>query len=149
MANDLAEKMWNTGVRVETMWWIGGLCDTPTSDFKDFVEDDLADEKHLLEAFPWLSELLDEEADAETIVGEFGFRRIDGFLVQLAHPIPRDFIESGGYSFSWGYYQTRWFYCKSLDEIVERAEKFAESVIEAGRTEWTRRKQEAARPVAT
>lgn len=131
---DPAQRMFDASVRVEKMFWVAGVCAQAPDDFEEFVEEDLADEADIIAEFPWLAAMLEDGAKAEDILCEFAFRKLDGLFVQLATPIPRDFIEDGkGYSFSWGYYRTKWFFCRSLDEIVGKAIPWQESVVAKAR----------------
>lgn len=117
---ELGRKMFDLTVRVEHMFWIGGMCDA-TSDFTDFVEDDLHECREILERFPWLKGAV----DSEDVLADFGFHGVDGFIVQLATPVPSNFTPDGkSYSFSWGSYYLKHFFCESLEEIVEVAEKW-------------------------
>lgn len=124
-----AERMSDAIVRVERMFWIPGLGEPASNDFDEFVEDDLVDAKSLLAALPWLSKL----ENADDVLSELAMRRVDGFFVQLATPIPSSFHEGGGFSFSWGSYRTEWFYAKSVDKIPELAAAFSKGVIDAAR----------------
>lgn len=130
----LAQRMFDASVRIENMFWIAGICAAPPSEFEEFVEDELADNKELIEQFPWLKGFTEQGAGAEDILAEFAFKGIDGFFVQLATPTPRDFMaDCNGYSFSWGSYRLKWMFCKTLSEIVKRAEVWQKSVVDGQR----------------
>lgn len=129
MSNSHAEKMFDAGVRVEQMYWIAGICASTPSEFHEFLEDDLPCCLDILQQLPWLIPLVNEGADSETIMAEFAARNIDGFFVQLMTPKPRDFFE-GGYSSSWGICRTGWFFCETLDDVVNTAIVWQRSVVE-------------------
>ncbi len=127
----LNQRMFDAGVRVEQMWWVGGICTYPPHEFDEWIEDELPDATEILKEFPWMAE---PNGIGEDICAELAIRRINGFFVQLATPIPKDFHKDGnGFSFSWGHYRTEWFFFCTLDALVDRAEKWAEEVIESAR----------------
>lgn len=127
-----AQRMFDSTARVEMMWWLPGIACQPPQEFKDFIENDLPDEKELLKQLPWIKKFLDQkdwQLRAEEWPAEFHRKGCDGYLVQLATPIPKGFSEDGrSWSYSWGHYQTQWFYFDTLDELVQRAEQFAKDV---------------------
>lgn len=127
MTDSQAQKMFDAGVRVESMFWIAGICAQPPREFEDFLEEDLPECDEILAKLPWLKALSDDCAAAEDVLSDFAFRRVDGFFVQLATPKPRDFFE-GGYSCGWGMYRTKWFFFHSLDEVVTTAVEWQKSV---------------------
>lgn len=133
----IATRMFDAIVRVEQMFWLPGLANSAPSEFRDFIEDDLPDEKELLKQLPWLKRLIGDEdfrLEKDEYAIEFYRNGCNGFLVQLARPIPTDFLKEGrGYSFSWGYYQCRWFYFETLDALCDRAEKWSAEVVEKAR----------------
>lgn len=88
MRDTLAQRMFDANVRVEKMFWVGGICVAPPHGVEEFIEDDLAEAKEVLARFPWLAQ---ENAEAEDILAELAQRNIDGFFVQLATPTPTDF----------------------------------------------------------
>ncbi|UVO33934.1 hypothetical protein KUL72_20690 [Bradyrhizobium arachidis] len=132
MKQTLAQTMFDAGVRVEKMFWIGGVCAEPPHEFEEFVEDDLADCSEIMSQFPWLKAAMEFSSSAEDILPEFAIREIDGFFVQLATPTPHDFFENG-YSASWGSYRLKWFFCSTLEEIADRATTWQKEVVERAR----------------
>lgn len=140
-----SEKMFDANVITEKMIWLPGVAASHNDDFRDFCEDGLDNQKELFAALPWLKDVLEESSDdLETVLGEFSWKKCNGFLVQLATPVPTEFHGSG-YSFSWGYTQLRWFYFETLDALVERAQQFKEEVVEAERTRAAKPKRQKAK----
>jgi hypothetical protein len=92
----------------------------------------MPDATEVIKALPWITDV--QGGAGEDICAELAFKRINGFFVQLAVPIPRDFHKDGkSYSFSWGHYRTEWFFFPTLDALVNRAETWAAEVVEAAR----------------
>lgn len=131
-SEQLSEAMFNAGVRLETLFWIPGICADPPREFEDFVTDELADDyaPEVLEALPFLKGMIEEGATAEDVLPEMSFRRKLGFIAQLATPVPRDVRPDGSHSFSWGHTYTKWVYAGDLEALVTRATEWAESVLE-------------------
>jgi len=100
---------------------------------RDAIETDLfdGDNKQVISKIPALKKILtsnDEDYSddwaLECLAGS------SGFLAQLARPVPTTFL--GGkdtYSFSWGYYRTKWVHANDMDDLVHLAEEFSESVV--------------------
>ena len=51
-----------------------------------------------------------------------------GFLVQVAHPVMEFTKGHDGASFSWGNYNTDWLYGESIEEILPKAEAWADAL---------------------
>jgi len=132
--NTLAERMHEANVRIETLIWTGGIAADAPESFTDFINDELHECTQVLAALPWLKAWTDEGADADEVAMEFGNRDSVGFLAQLARPIPRDFSADGkSHSSSWGHYQLKWVFVKTLEELCDIAETFSEEVVERER----------------
>lgn len=125
----LAQRMFDANVRTETMFWLGSVCAAPSRDFQDFIEQELTDASEIHGSLPWTKGW---HGDAEDFLSDCAAKSINGFIVELATPIPDDFHKSG-YSFSWGYYQTRWFFFRSLEEMTTGAEAFQREVVKTAR----------------
>lgn len=133
MSDAFAQRMFDAAVRVERMFWIAGICADPPHEFQDFLDDELEDAKEVLRVLPWIAE---PGGTAEDVLSEFAFKQIDGFIVQLATPIPYEFHKKGGgYAFTWRRLRTCWFFFPSLDALCDRAETWAAEVVEAARKE--------------
>lgn len=131
--NEISQRLFDANVRIEEMFWLGGMSAGVPSDFEDFVQDDLPEEKQILAALPFLGAFLKDDGDAaaEDILAECSFRRKLGFILQLATPIPRDFgKDPRSYSFSWGHYATKWLYCETLNDLAPAAELWATGIVE-------------------
>lgn len=137
---NIATLMFDANVRVEAMFWLPGIQCAVPSEFRDFIRDDLPDDKALLAQLPWLKTFLDGDWELEPDEWPIEFHRkgCNGFLINLATPVPTDFFKSG-HSFSWGYYQTRWVYFETLDAVPEYAVRFREEVIADARKEWSKK----------
>lgn len=130
MTTDAAQALFDANVRVESMFWIAGICASPPQEFEDFLEGDLQDCKDIIDEFPWLSV---EGMTGEDALSEFAFKNIDGFFVQLATPSPRDIKSDNSFWFSWGSYRIKWFFFRTLDEIPIKAKAWADEVLQAAR----------------
>jgi hypothetical protein len=129
----IATRMFDAQVRVEAMFWLPGIQCACPREFRDFIESDLADAKELLKQLPWLKTFLknpDWQLEPDEWPVEFYRKGCNGFLVNLATPIPHDFTKDGrGHQFSWGHYQCRWVYFESLDALPDYAEGFRKEII--------------------
>lgn len=129
MSDHLAQRFFDTNVRIEKMFWISGICVAAPRDFEEFVEDDLYDNcaPAVLEALPFLKGL--EGSDGETVLSEMAMHRKNGFIVQVATPRPYECRPDGSHSFSWGSYYTKWLYADTLDELASIALAWGEGVL--------------------
>lgn len=78
-------------------------------------------------------QILNDRDDLEELLFA---KQLDGFLARFAKPIAFGFGTNGGYSSSWGYYRTQWFYAGSIPELAQKALNWSEEVfeIDMGRT---------------
>lgn len=129
----MATRLFDASVRVETMFWLPGIAANTPDEWRDFIEDDLSGEKDLFTQLPWLKKLVDGndelKLEPDEFPVEFYRKGCNGYIVNLARPIPTQFHKGGGYSFSWDYYQCRWFYFETLDALCDHAEKWSEEVV--------------------
>lgn len=135
------ESFSDANVRIDEMFWLPGLTSGQPSAFRDFVEDDLPEASEIIGKMSWMKDFSD---DAESLAGEMIYRGMTGFIVRLAAPVPSDFIDGNGYSFSWGHYRIEWFYAQSLADIATLAKEFREQVNADARKKLARTKGERA-----
>jgi hypothetical protein len=130
--NDIAQSLFDANVRIEEMFWIPGICAGAPRAFKDFLQDELADDcaPAILEALPFLKGFSDGVPDAEEVLAEMAMRRKNGFIFQAATPRPYEYRPDGSYSFSWGSYYTKWMYADSLEQAANMAIGWAAAVLD-------------------
>lgn len=143
--SEIMQRMFDLDVRVEQMFWIPGQVAQPTHEFRDFLSDDLPDATEVHAKLPWLKECAETYADdkGETVIGEFSFKRLDGFIIQLATPVPIQFFDERSYTSTWGYIQTKWFYVATLDEVPDLAKAWREVVHARAREKLAKPKKRA------
>lgn len=117
----LADTFFDASLRVDTILWLAAIGDQPCEAFRDFVE--RSDNKHTtalvtqllgITAKRW--DKLAQEEQHEEIASLFARRRLEGFLVHVATPVPTDFTENGGIiTYGYGFTTGRWFYTETLD----------------------------------
>lgn len=136
---NLAERMEEALTRVEQIIWLPAsmVAGSVTEALRDAINDDLydGDNKQVIEKLPRLERLLtsEDKPDKDYILEAlYGY---DGFLVQIATPVPTSFHSGDGFSFSWGYYQTKWVHVNSMDELADIADEFHASVVKKARDE--------------
>lgn len=119
----------DSSLRVEKVIHLGTMCmdDIWPTAAMDAFEDDAE------EVWEALGSLAPDEASTEEWGEALRCMRKLGFLVQFATPMPRDFSDDGGYSFSWGHYTTQWIYDDSFESACARALKWQEEFIKASR----------------
>ncbi|EYR81825.1 hypothetical protein SHLA_4c001160 [Shinella sp. DD12] len=125
-----------SGARIESLIWIPGATasDVLPGGLKDAISEDLYENnEQVLSKVPGLAHILtsNESPDFEEVAEILC--DVDGFLAQIAAPIPTKFYEGGGFSYSWGYYQTKWVHADNLDELTALAEEFGKDVVERAR----------------
>lgn len=112
----LIEQLYDANVRAEEIIHLGTQClgDNAAS----VIDDALNQDWDGIWAAIGRGEPQGDELDfvAEHIVD----KRIFGFLVQFATPVPKH-ITDDSYSFSWGWYHTRWIYADSFDDACQQA----------------------------
>ncbi len=140
------DRFCGANVRVEQMIWIPGAIAAgvlPES-LHDAIVDDLydGDNAQVIQRLPALKPILKSREEPEDDWIADVLHETDGYLVQLARPIPRD-ISGTMHSFSWGYYATKWVYAADLDDLADLAKAFSIEVFERQRA-----KEAAARGVA-
>lgn len=110
---DVVEELWDNSIRVEAVIWLAAQGDG-SEQCEDFFEDRGREELENIFGlkFPF------DPADValEEVLSFLCRRKKTGFLVNAATPIPSRFSKDGGYSHSWGHYQTEWFYTEAFDE---------------------------------
>ena len=126
------ERMEEATVRVEEIIWLPGAAigGTLGEALRDALEDFYdGDRDNIFAAIPELKEFIDSGDGDEDWASNI-FSQADGFLVQLARPVPSSFgSDSSSQTYSWGRYQTKWFHVNDVQEIVVIAEAFSESVV--------------------
>lgn len=141
----LNDQLEQATIRAEHILHLGAML-TQSDDMPDALIEFIDDlDKHIAKALatdmPWLPEMLtrwesedgvtdeEERDDFNTLVYRHACY---GYLVKYATPVmkPRRCSngEWSGASFSWGYYNTAWFYGETLEETVTKALNWAESL---------------------
>lgn len=148
---EISKDFFEATVRIEQMHWLAAISTAVPDEFRDFCADgELRDSKRIMATFPWLAEELDtgflselEDRElGEEIVCELGKRGHFGFFVQLARPIPSEFGKDGkSHSYSWGHYQTEWFYFDGLEEILPTAKIWSDEIVARERAKALARTQ--------
>ncbi|MFA4899923.1 MAG: hypothetical protein WC563_10390 [Brevundimonas sp.] len=115
--------------------WYDGLCriehlihiasqvsvERPADVFSETFIDSLPEDAQALlyQQCPVLSTFgeQDDAPDAEEVAEILAMRNVQGFFIQAAQPVVQHFYESGGYSYSWGWYHTEWLYAATASDI--------------------------------
>lgn len=136
MNKTLCEQLNEAPARIEMILHIGGMGADEYSlaeALDDFIADD-TDE--LLDLFSAIPESVREDLDDRDARGpafmDWALQNdVLGFLIQMATPIRRN-QTSSGFSYSWGYYQTKWVYGDTIEEAVKNGlawvEEFSRTV---------------------
>lgn len=136
-AIEMVERLAENEVRTERVIWVPGAIAAGSipEDLSDFLDDVYPYEKYqpkILKTLPQLAKLLEDMGDdpleeCEDLIFEY-LQGVEGFFVQLATPVKNE-LKNGAYSFSWGVYQTEWFYVRTMEELVYASTAFAEGAI--------------------
>lgn len=70
----------------------------------------------------------EDEDDLEMITEKLTDEGIDGFLVKVATPVPKD-VRDGSWSLSWGSYTTEWLFAESYEECCKQAIDWRNALI--------------------
>lgn len=70
----------------------------------------------------------EETPEAWEIVEALAIARVNGFLVQAAQPVVRNFYPSG-HSYSWGHYHTEWLYADSAEAIASVVDAWSKATL--------------------
>lgn len=72
-------------------------------------------------------------SDSQTLCDELECWLYDnkkqGYVAIFAKPIISNYKDDG-YTATWGYYQTQWFYAKTIDGLFKKADEWAEELLE-------------------
>ncbi|MCG9100484.1 hypothetical protein [Laribacter hongkongensis] len=134
----LHDKLYEATLRTETILHMGAMFSSGDDmsgileEFFDDLDDSIASQ--LAGDMPFLEGLLKEDEEDGFPVKEIIFSEIHrhscfGWLVQFATPVMTPHKREGewrGNTFSWGYYNTRWFYGETFEETVEKAAEWAD-----------------------
>lgn len=126
------EQLFDATVRMDRVIFLAGAMgggDALPDDLDSFLDEDFEVIRECLGPLPdWLEGEIDSgrhcrgEAFSEWTADEEMF----GFIVQFATPVMTP-IGKGSRSYSWGYYNTTWLYGNTIEEVVEKGLKWAES----------------------
>ena len=143
------ERLEQANVRIEKLIWLPGAVAAMTipEDLKDAIVDDLydGDNAQVISKIPSLEPFLtcDDEPEDDYLLE--ALYPVSGFMAQLARPVPTSFSGDGeGYSFSWGYYSTKWVHADDLEELTALAETFSDEVVARAREKHQRAAEQAA-----
>lgn len=124
MNKTISRQLEEATARIETILHIGAMAtddDCLPTALEDMLQDQ--DNEDLQRLFPGLpTDVLDDFDDGSDPTGFVDWLRYSdrlGFLVQFATPVIRHH-DSGGCSYSWGHYGTRWFYAETLEDAVQQ-----------------------------
>ncbi len=128
---EIANALGEMTVRIESIILLAGIDDPgclsgfgEAQRFKDDFDDHVM--ATLLPDLPFLSEPRDDDD------GSFYYQFHDhgkwGFLIRVAHPVMEFTKGVGGASFTWGSCYTTWFYGESIEEILPKAEAWADAL---------------------
>lgn len=128
----IISEFYDSSVRVEKVLHLGTMCMDDA--WPDIAQETFEDDADIWTALGMAEPELesdDPEGWSETIRDA---RKL-GFLIQFATPVPDRFYE-GGFSFSWGWYTTRWIYDESFESACEQAMKWQKEFIEIRRAKY-------------
>ena len=135
MSDELAQKFFDTNVRIEHLFWIPGICVQAPREFEDFIEHDLADDcaPQVFESLPFLRGMIENGARGEDVLAEMAMHRKNGFIFEASTPTPYDCRPDGSHSFSWGRYHTKWMYADTLEDMAAAAIAWANTILETAK----------------
>jgi hypothetical protein len=115
-----AERLFETGVRVEQIIWLPGAVaeyECAPEVFSEEFVDNLPEREdaELYQQLPRLARFAGEYPEPEEVAEEL--MNTAGFIVQAATPV-REYHADGGSSYSWGMYRTGWLYAATEAEIA-------------------------------
>jgi hypothetical protein len=128
---EIANALEEMTIRVESIVFLAGIDDPESmsgfSEAQKFMDD--FDDHTMATLKPDLPFLTEPDVDDD---GSFFYQFRDhgkwGFLVRVAHPVMTFTKGHEGASFSWGSYNTAWFYGESIEEILPKAEAWADAL---------------------
>jgi hypothetical protein len=130
MNKELLEILEENTLRVESILSIGGMQNGGSlkSELEDFFED--TDFKELREILPACPDWLESEVDNDFSDGLIEWlEEHNGYLVRYGRPVMRRGSSDGaGLMYSWGCYNTRWFYGETVEATVPLAAAWAEKM---------------------
>lgn len=140
MTSNLQSRFFEATVRIEQLIFVPGcgIFEALSEQVRDLIIDDLygPNNEHIAAKLPALGKLLrSEDAPEEDDISE-ALHGVTGYFAELARPVPSGFIsedEDAGFYFSWGHYQTKWFYVETMEELAEVAEHFSKDVVARAR----------------
>lgn len=134
-AKELSGYFFDNSIRPEQIIHLGTQCvhdfDEWESDLSDLFADYLEDICEAIGIEP-TEELDDDMTNLPSFLVDSGK---PGFLVRFATPVPKQFYSSGGYSWSWGHYTTKYIYGDTYEEACKKAMKWQADYIATKRAE--------------
>ena len=123
---EISNEFFNQSIRIEQIIHIGTMC-------MDDAWPEIAKEAFEREEV-WVAIGIEEPDDVSTEAWGEAIRDACklGFLVQFATPVPENFYERG-YSFSWGWYSTKWIYDESFESACKKAMEWRDEFVEKRR----------------
>jgi hypothetical protein len=131
MTEEQLEILADHTLRIESILSIGGMGvgGDLAGELEEYIETEQVEdlEETLPEVPSWLRPAARMERDTfpATLVGWLISRGHAGLLVQYARPCMRH-SSSGGSSYSWGSYNTKWFYGETIEDTLDKATVWAE-----------------------
>jgi hypothetical protein len=125
----LYDRLNDATVRMDQVLLLAGmLCDgdAVADPLRELLEDDPDTLKRCFPDMPAeFAEVSDTDEFKETFLEWAYLGNKWGFVVQFARPVMDWSADGNSAGFSWGYYNTAWFYGDTLDEAVERGLQWA------------------------
>lgn len=120
---DASQRFFDGNVVIYKIVWLSSCVCDPPDDLTELLEDD-GDKLSELTGCP-----LSDVENIEDFLDWCGLNKKMGFLVHAKTPVPTDVV-GDGYSFSWGWCQTEWFYADALDDdLIAELEKWQQRVV--------------------
>jgi hypothetical protein len=136
----ISSRLFDHSIRFGKMLYLAGILSDPenlSDEFSDFLDDISFGDVNPPDGLECLKvEDLDDDTATQLLMENDKF----GFLVQAETPVPTYFSDNG-FSSSWGYMRTGWFYGEDLKGLVAQAITWHNEIHEKAKAEF-RVKQE-------
>jgi len=127
---ELISEMYDASVRAETIIHLGTMAWDEEGASEILTDEFESDPEPLLEATG-----LDRDAIYELFEFSEALRdeRKSGWLVKFSTPVPASFDARGNYSFSWGYYTSKWMYGDDYEQLCREALQWQSDFVQRRR----------------
>lgn len=111
--------------------------ETMSQPLEDFLQEDLQDmDEQFFKEFPAMEKINTHFTNRRVDLVEAAYLLIDeekyGFLIKAETPV-KSYYASGGASYSWGHYATKWIFAEDINTALQRAVDWADGLAVAGR----------------